>query len=467
MNNILKALLIFIFLSNCSFNQNSKFWTSEKIQKLNKKDQSKGTLVEKCKRNIFLIKKCKQVREQKIEEINKKEEALNLEFNPRLKISLYSKPINNSFINNFDNNNGRVNYDGNLKKVSRYKFSKIDNFFQYSPEITFEKDNIIFFDNKGAILKFDRHSKLIWKKNYYSKSQKKQKPILFFANDNKTLFVADNIAKYYALDINTGELLWSKNNTAPFNSQIKISKDKFFIIDFENTLKAYSKKDGKEIWQIKTQNTLVRSQKKLSMVIVKDKIYFNNSLGDISAVDVQSGELIWQSPTQSSLLYHDSFFLKTSDIIADNNALYFSNNKNDFFSLDIVTGIINWQTKINSNLRPTLIDNYIFTISIEGFLIIIDKISGNIIRITDLFKKLNKKYLWEDKKLRDNITPVGFIIGKKDIYLSTSNGRLYLIDIATGQTKQVIKLDDEKISRPFVSNQSLYIIKDNAIIKLN
>mgnify|MGYP007071524015 CR=1 FL=1 len=40
------------------------------------------------------------------------------------KIHLKAKPINNSFINNFDNNNGRINYNGNLKSVSRFKFSK-------------------------------------------------------------------------------------------------------------------------------------------------------------------------------------------------------------------------------------------------------------------------------------------------------------------------------------------------------
>ena len=82
---------------------------------------------------------------------------------------------------------------------------------------------------------------------------------------------------------------------------------------------------------LKTQNTLIRTQKKLSIVIVDNKIYFNNSLGDISAVDIDSGELLWQSPTQTSLVYNDDFFLQNSDIIADKNTLYFSNNKNEFF----------------------------------------------------------------------------------------------------------------------------------------
>ena len=128
-----------------------------------------------------------------------------------------------------------------------------------------------------------------------------------FANNGKFLIVADNIAKYYMIDLVTGNLIWSKKNLAPFNSQIKIYEDKFFIIDYSNTLRCFSIKDGKELWNIRTENSLIRSQKKLSMVIVNGLIYFNNSIGDISAVDIKKGELLWQLPTQSSLIYEAAF----------------------------------------------------------------------------------------------------------------------------------------------------------------
>ena len=140
---------------------------------------------------------------------------------------------------------------------------------------------------------------------------------------------------------------------------------------------------------------------------------------------------------------------------------------NQFFSIDINTGSTNWIQKINSNLRPTLIGNYLFTISLEGFLIIIEKDTGNIVRISKLFKNVTKKYLLEDKGLRDEIIPIGFIIGNKYIYLTTNKGRLYIIDIKTGQTDKVLRVDKGIISRPLVSSQNLYIIKDNSIIKLN
>ena len=434
MNKVIIFLICIFFTASCSFNKNSKFWTaSQNIPEEN---------------------------DPNYQEIFVEDEALNKELNANVPINLGNIFNNDPKIRDYFNNDGRLNFDGVLKKSSRYKFSKIKNFYQFEPKISFNNKNLIFFDNKGSILKFDDKSKLIWKKNYYSKSEKKLKPILQFANNGKTLVVADNIAKYFALDINTGELLWSKNNLAPFNSQIKIFKDKFFIIDFSNTLRCFSLRNGEELWNIRTENSLIRSQKKLSMVIVNDLIYFKNSIGDISAVDINEGELLWQLPTQSSLIYEAAFSLETSDLITDGNTLFFSNNKNQFFSIDLGTGSFNWENQVNSSLRPSLVGNYIFTVSLEGYLIVIEKNSGNIIRVTDVFNNFKKKK-------RDKIKPVGFIIGTNNIYLSTDHGRLMVIDIKSGRTKSILKIDNDKISRPHVIDKDLYVVKENAIIRLN
>ena len=434
MNKVLGLFLTFFLISNCSLDKKSGLWTESK------KIEPEKDLI--------------------INELFKDEEALNKEYNSNVRIKLESNLSNNSFVNNLSNNNGRVNYNGNLKTISRFKFSTIDSFDQFEPEIIFDKDNIIFFDNKGSILKFNQFSKLIWKKNFYSKSEKKLKPLLSFASDKKTLIVADNLANYYAVSLKTGELLWRKRNIAPFNSQIKIYKDKFFVTDFNSVLKCYSVKNGNEIWNVKTETTFIKSPKKLSLVIFEGKVYFSNFIGDISAVDIETGDLIWQTPTQDSSIQESAFLLETSDIVAANKSILVSNNKNEFFSLSTITGTLNWQQKINSNLRSTIIDNLILTVTIEGFLVVIDDQTGNIIRITNVFDKIKKKK-------RSKIKPVGFIVGTKNIYLTTDNGLLILIDIFSGRSYSILKIDNKKISRPFILNTNLFIIKDNAIIKLN
>ena len=69
-----------------------------------------------------------------------------------------------------------------------------------------------------------------------------------------------------------------------------------------------------------------------------------------------------------------------------NKSIFFSNNKNEFYSIDVKTGVTNWINEINSNLTPIIIGNLIFTVSNEGYLYVLEKNNGNIIRVTDLYK---------------------------------------------------------------------------------
>ena len=252
--------------------------------------------------------------------------------------------------------------------------------------------------------------------------KKNQSLFYICANNKDILIVADSISKFYAIDINNGNLIWTKNNSSSFNSEIKIHQNKFFITDSQNILHCFSIKDGKKLWSHETDNILIKSSKKLSIVIDKEVVYFNNSIGDIRAISHENGSLIWQLTTLNNDVYAESLSLKSSDLVLDNKSIYFSNNRNEFYSIDVNSGTIRWKQKINSSIRPTIIGNTIITITQNGFLIIIDKISGNIVRITDIFEFIKEKK-------RKEISPVGFIVGSKYIYATISNGRIVIINI--------------------------------------
>ena len=297
MNKIIKIVLFFLILTSCSLDTKSGLWTEKK--KIAK---------EKINKRVIL---------------SKKDKKLASEYNSNTVIKLSKIIPRNDDLNQLTNNNKRTNFDGSIQNISKYKFSKIKNFNYFEPEIIFDVNNLIFFENNGNILKFNNASKLLWEKNYYKKIEKKSKPMLYLGNTKEKLIVADNLAKIYAMDIKTGDLLWSKTNSAPFNSQIKIYKNKILIVDFQDVLRCYSIIDGSEIWSLPTQKTFIKSTKKLSIAIKGEKVVFNNSIGDISAVNIESGELQWQVPTQNNLLYENSFSFKTSELVIDRNSIFF------------------------------------------------------------------------------------------------------------------------------------------------
>ena len=381
----------------------------------------------------------------------------NLNSNIQIKLSKFVK--NNSFINNNSNNNGNINFEPLFEKKKAYKFSKIKQFNSIDTDILFIKNNdLIYFDNRGTIFRINENFDTVWKANHYSKKEKKLNPILYFNYINNRIIIVDTLSNVFSINLDNGELIWKKESFSPFNSNVAIQKDKFITIDFDNVIRCFSVIDGNELWNFKTENTFIKSQKKLSIIIKDDIVYSLNNLGDLTALNINDGSLVWQTPTQSNEIFLNAFSLKNSEMILMNETIYFSNNKNDLFSIDARTGIVKWKQTVNSSLKSTISENFIFNISEKGYLFIIDKDTGNIIRVTDVFLNFKK---------REKIYPVGFVVAKNKIYLSTNNGRIVKVNVVNSEIEDIIKFNNEKISRPFINNGHFFLIKNNAIIRSN
>ena len=431
MNRLLIFIISLFFLNNCSLNENSRIWKNKKDNSINPKNIKK----------IFSEKK------------------IITQFNQELKLDLANVKINNKIVDN-QNNYGFQDYSGSIDKVGNYKFSKLDDVNELNFKPVFLNDGLIFFDKKGSIIRYDNNQKILWKKNHYSKLEKKLKPKLNFVLVDQNLLITDSISKYYSINVNSGELIWSKNNIYPFNSEIKKSKNKIFVVDYKNTLRCYNINDGSECWNLPTEDSFTISSSNFSLIIDGELIIFTNSIGDVTAVDIDSGLITWQLPTQSSSIINETYNFKVSKLVSDNESIYFSNNKNEFYSIDVKTGTTNWINEINSNLTPIISGNLIFTVSNEGYLHVIEKNNGNIIRISDL-------YLDYKIKKRKNVKPIGFAIGDKKLYLTNTDGKMIIVDLNLGKVIGVEKIAGNFTSRPFIFNQSLFVIRNGSIIQYN
>ena len=432
MNRIIILIIALTFLNQCSLNENSRIW----------KDKEKKLEAQKNIKKVFL-----------------EDKKITTEFNQELKLDLSIIKFNNKITDN-ENNYGSQNYEGLIDKIGNYKFSKFEDINQLNFKPIFLDDGLIFFDKKGSIIRYNDKTKVLWKQNHYSKPEKKLRPKLDFIQDGENLLITDSIAKYYSVNINSGELNWSKNNIYPFNSDIKKHQNKIFVIDYKNTLRCYNVNDGNECWNLKTEESFTISSSKFSLIVINDKVIFSNSIGDITAVDIETGVIIWQLPTQSSSIINETYNFKISKLVSDGNSIIFSNNKNEFHSIDVKTGTINWINEINSNITPIITGNLIFTVSNEGYLIVIEKNKGNIIRVTDLFNNYKLKK-------RKNIKPVGFAIGNTNLYLTNSDGKMIIVDLSLGNVVNIEKISGDFVSKPFIVNENLFVIRNGSIVQYN
>ena len=399
-----------------------------------------------------------EVQNENTKIIFEKSKIIEKELNFNLEINLSKLTKGEPFLRNNTNNSGNINFETSFNNTSLYKFSEIEEFDFNQPELLFTKDeSLVFFDGKGSIFKINKDLKEIWKVNHYTKKEKKLKPIIFFAEINDKIVAADNLSKIYLINLKNGSLIKSIESNTGFNSNIKVNNNKFFIVDFENKIRCFSTLDGSEIWNFETENPFIKSKKKLSLITIGELVFFINNLGDLTALNVNNGSLFWQTPTQSNVIYQDAFTLENSDLVFANDSIYFSNNKNELFSINARTGTINWKQTVNSSLTPTIVGKFIFSVSNDGYLFVIDNEKGNIIRITNMLKNIKNK--------NNNIKPSGFVIARNKIYLSLNNGRLIKGDATSGILENIYKFGSSKLLRPNVFRNNMYILKNNAIIK--
>ena len=439
--------LIFILLSNCSFDKKTGIWkgTEEEKEKISE--------LEKKQKEIIDIYKV-----YSSENIYSKEIFLS-------KNIILSKPKKNSSWKmsglNHQNFLGNVYLSGVdntflKKKIGKNKFS----LYKIKTSLLAFKNYIIFSDDKGTIFNINERGKINWKKNIYKKVYKNIYKNLTFSIYENIIYVADNIGFIYAIDLDNGKLVWIKNHKIPLKSNIKIFDNKIFLIDQDNQIFCLDTKDGSKIWNVFSISSFIKSQTLMSLAVSKKgNLVAINSAADLLNINTDDGKVYWSINTSESLYSDAADFFKSSDIVITGEEIIFS-SASSIFSYNLNKGSVNWKTEVTSVAAPIINGKNVFFVTENGYFIIINKDTGKIISSTNILKIL--------KKRKQNTKITGFIMGSGKIYSVTLNGNLIISSAVSGKVEYFKKIGDPITTTPIINDGKLYILTENSrIIGLN
>ena len=94
---------------------------------------------------------------------------------------------------------------------------------------------------------------------YKSFNYKKIYKNLAFTIYKNNIYISDNIGLIYAVNADTGKIVWVKNHGIPFKSKIKISDDRIFLINQDNRILSFSTKDGSLIWSVRSASSFIKA----------------------------------------------------------------------------------------------------------------------------------------------------------------------------------------------------------------
>ena len=198
----------------------------------------------------------------------------------------------------------------------------------------------------------------------------------------------------------------------------------------------------------------------MSLAITKEgDLFAITSSADVYKIKANTGDIIWSRNTADSLYADATDFFTSSEIVINDDKLVFSSGNNTFL-LDADNGETLWKQETSSVSAPIISGKNIFMVTNNGYLVIIELKTGEIISSTNILKILKRK--------KQETIVSGFIMGSNKIYAITLNGFLISSSATSGKAESFKKIGGSNISPLAINNGKLYILTDKSkILVLN
>ena len=426
---------VFVILLSCSFDKKSGIWKNDSNVGIENND-----VYSQFEDLIIVNSPFKN--EIKIKDgfkFNIPDSYSNLEWT-----DIFYNQYNNSKNFKFSELNQKTFRSG---KTTRHK---IENYILY------ENDNVILTDQSGDINVYSlSNKKKILKFNFYKKKYKKNLKILNIIVEKNIIYVSDNLGYLYSLDYYNKKILWAKNFKIPFRSNLKIFKDKLILSNQNNHLYFINKNNGNILKLIPTEETVVKNKFINNISLDNESTFFLNTFGSLYSLDNNKMQINWfinlnqNSNINPSDLFLGNKIVNTKDkIIVSTN--YFT------YIIDNNTGSILYKKTFSSIIKPLIINNYLFLISKNDFLISLDLKTGKIIYSYDINKKISE--FLDTKKKRAEFKSILMLNGKIFIFLKNSYVIVFELN---GNIEKIVKLPFKMNSAPILVQDSLIFLDFN------
>ena len=430
--------IIFIILSNCSFDNKTGIWQNSNDTKKKKTNKFKDFKKIKSKDIAF-------------NNINIPDKNLKIILDP-IKINL------NWLDEYYQNSNNLDNFSYKDTNELIFKSKKLTK-NKTQERLLYKDQNVILADEKGNVIVYSiQNQQIMFNYNFYKKKFKKIKKQLNIIIEKNIIYVSDNFGYLYALDYINQKLLWAQDYKVPFRSNLKISGEKIFLADINNSLYLANKTNGKKIKIIPTEEILIKNDFVNSLSFNKDSLFYLNTYGSLYSIGI-NGKIKWFINLNQSLDTNPTNLFYSNPIIHHRDKLIISTNLY-LYVINSDTGSTMSKISISTAIKPVISGENLFLVTNDNLLVCINLETGEIIYSIDINQNISEFLNTREKSLSIK----ALTIVNNDLYLFLNNS-YFVKFIPTGKIKSIVKLSSPPQSLPiFINDSILYLDYKNKLV---
>ena len=165
--------------------------------------------------------------------------------------------------------------------------------------------------------------------------------------------------------------MWAKNYKIPFRSNLKISSDKLIAANQNNILYFFNKYSGEIIKSIPTEETVLKNQFVNNISLSEENTFFLNTYGSLYSVNNNSMKINWFLNLNQAVDLNPTNLFYGNEIIINKSFLVISSSQ-FLYVIDKFNGSIILKKDIVSNIKPLIVENYLFLVTKNYLLVAID-----------------------------------------------------------------------------------------------
>ncbi len=278
------------------------------------------------------------------------------------------------------------------------------------------------------------------------------------ALEGDTLVVASGYGHLTALDATSGEQKWQRELGSPMTGAPTIKDGRIFTGSNNNEIFALDLATGETIWSDQAIAESARVLSAPSAAAVEDFVIAPYSSGEIIAYRATNGRRLWTDAiTQAGRFTPIS---EINDIgsrpVLASGLVFASSQSGMTIAIDGRTGNRVWEQIIGSTQAPALAGDALFVIGNDGRIAALNAGTGKAYWVKELpqFEKVEKK--------KDRISYAGPILASGRLIIISSTGRLIALSPQNGEEISSLKLGGKVFIEPIAAGGKLLVLTDDA-----
>lgn len=281
------------------------------------------------------------------------------------------------------------------------------------------------------------------------------------AYDAGRLFVTTGFGELYALNGETGEVVWRTQSAVAFSNAPTVRAGRIYVASQDSRLQAFSVEDGVLLWDHSAIDEGATIMGATSAAVNEQVVVAGFNSGEVVALSPVNGQVAWSE----SLTSRGTQVTPLSQLnaivgrpVIDRDRIYVTSHGGRTAAIDLRSGERIWTTDVGSIETPWTLGDFVLVMSLEGELIALSREQGRV-------RWMTKLPAFEDPEDRDGrINYAGPILAGGRIILASSDGRVLSLNPSNGELVETVEIDASVNVAPVVADGTLYLLSDDGAL---